>query len=176
MSGEALRQAVREIPDFPRKGILFRDITPILSDAALLREAVRLLGERHRARPPTAVAAIDARGFIFGGAVACDLGVGFIPIRKKGKLPFTTYDEPYALEYGTATLSLHADALRAGDRILIVDDLLATGGTAQASARLVERLGGQVVELAFLIELAGLKGRARLERYPVYAAITYPGC
>lgn len=176
MNCDALRKAVREIPDFPQKGILFRDITPILSDARLFHQAVTVLCERHLKQKPRAVAAIDARGFIFGAAVAQKLGVGFIPIRKKGKLPFTTLDESYSLEYGSATLSLHTDALKKGDSILIVDDLLATGGTAAASARLIERLGGKIVEIAFLIELAGLKGREKLAGYPVFSAIVYEGC
>ncbi len=176
MKADSIQQAVREIPDFPKPGILFRDITPILADPALFRQSVSILAERHRARRPDAVAAVDARGFIFGAAVAYELGVGFIPIRKKGKLPYTTYDEPYALEYGSAAISVHTDALKAGARILIVDDLLATGGTAAACARLVERLGGIVVELAFLIELAGLQGRAKLAPRPVFSAIIYPGC
>ncbi|MBI2441608.1 MAG: adenine phosphoribosyltransferase [Lentisphaerae bacterium] len=176
MNCNALRKAVREIPDFPKKGILFRDITPILADAQLFRQSVAVLAERHLKDKPKAVAAIDARGFIFGAAVAHKLGVGFIPIRKKGKLPFKTLDESYDLEYGSATISVHADALKPGDRILIVDDLLATGGTAAACARLIERLGGKIVEIAFLIELAGLKGRAKLAGYPVFSAIIYEGC
>ncbi|MBU4211951.1 MAG: adenine phosphoribosyltransferase [Verrucomicrobia bacterium] len=176
MNCDALKKSIREIPDFPQKGILFRDITPILADAKLFQQSIAVLCERHVKQKPKAVAAIDARGFIFGAAVALKLGVGFIPIRKKGKLPFTTLDESYDLEYGSATISVHVDALKKGDTILIVDDLLATGGTAAASARLIERLGGKIVEIAFLIELAGLKGRAKLTRYPVFSAIIYEGC
>ncbi|MCG2659838.1 MAG: adenine phosphoribosyltransferase [Kiritimatiellae bacterium] len=176
MNCDALKKSIREIPDFPQKGILFRDITPILADANLFQQSIAVLCERHVKQKPKAVAAIDARGFIFGAAVALKLGVGFIPIRKKGKLPFTTLDESYDLEYGSATISVHVDALKKGDTILIVDDLLATGGTAAASARLIERLGGKIVEIAFLIELAGLKGRAKLTRYPVFSAIIYEGC
>ncbi len=176
MSLEAVRNAIREIPDFPKPGILFRDITPILADAGLFRQAVALFCDRHRARPPAAVAAMEARGFIFGAAVACELGCAFVPIRKKGKLPFQTLDESYTLEYGSATLSVHTDAIRKGDRVLLLDDLLATGGTAAASARLIERLGGAVVEADFLIELAGLQGRAKLAGTPVYSAIICEGC
>ena len=176
MNCDALKQAIREIPDFPQKGILFRDITPVLADASLFQQATAVLCERHLQQKPTAVAAIDARGFIFGAAVAQKLGVGFIPIRKKGKLPFATLDESYDLEYGSATISVHVDALKKGDTILIVDDLLATGGTAAACARLIERLGGKIVEIAFLIELAGLKGRAKLTGHPVFSAIVYEGC
>ena len=176
MNCDALKKAIREIPDFPQKGILFRDIAPILADAKLFQQAIAVLCERHVKQKPQAVAAIDARGFIFGAAVAQKLGVGFIPIRKKGKLPFTTLDESYDLEYGSATISVHVDALKKGATILIVDDLLATGGTAAACARLIERLGGKIVEIAFLIELAGLKGRAKLTSYPVFSAIVYEGC
>ena len=176
MNCDALKKAIREVPDFPKPGILFYDITPILADAKLFQQAIAVLCERHVKQKPKAVAAIDARGFIFGAAVAQKLDVGFIPIRKKGKLPFTTLDESYDLEYGSATISVHVDAVQKGDTILIVDDLLATGGTAAASARLIERLGGKIVEIAFLIELAGLKGRAKLAGYPVFSAIIYEGC
>lgn len=176
MNCNMLQKAIREIPDFPQKGILFRDITPVLADADLFRQAIDALCERHLRQKPKAVAAIDARGFILGAAVALRLGIGFIPVRKKGKLPYQTLDESYDLEYGSATISIHADALQKGDSILIVDDLLATGGTAAACAKLIERLGGKIVECAFLIELAGLKGRAKLAAHPVFSAIIYEGC
>ena len=175
MNCDALKKAIREVPDFPKPGILFYDITPILADAKLFQQSIAVLCERHLQQKPAAVAAIDARGFIFGGAVAKQLGVGFVPIRKKGKLPFTTLDESYDLEYGSATISVHTDAVQKGDTILIVDDLLATGGTAAASVRLIERLGGKIVEIAFLIELAGLKGRAKLTGHPVFSAMVYEG-
>ena len=175
MNCDALKKAIREVPDFPKPGILFYDITPILADAGLFQQAITALCERYVKQKPKAVAAIDARGFIFGAAVAQKLGVGFIPIRKKGKLPFTTLDESYDLEYGSATISVHVDAVKKGDTILIVDDLLATGGTAAASARLIAQLGGEIVEIAFLIELAGLKGRAKLTGHPVFSAIVYEG-
>ena len=173
MNCDALKKAIREVPGFPKPGILFYDITPILADANLFQQATAVLCERHVQQKPKAVAAIDARGFIFGAAVALKLGVGFVPIRKKGKLPFTTLDESYDLEYGSATISVHVDAVKKGDTILIVDDLLATGGTAAASARLIERVGSKIVEIAFLIELAGLQGRAKLTRHPVFSAIVY---
>ena len=176
MNCDALKKAIREVPDFPKPGILFYDITPILSDAKLFRQSIDVLCERHLKQKPKTVAAIDARGFIYGAAVAQKLGVGFIPIRKKGKLPFTTMDESYDLEYGSATISVHVDAVKKGDTILIVDDLLATGGTAAACARLIERLGGKIAEIAFLVELAGLKGRAKLTGHPVFSAIVYEGC
>ena len=176
MNCDALKKAIREVPGFPKPGILFYDITPILADAKLFQQSIAVLCERYVQQKPKAVAAIDARGFIFGAAVAQELGVGFIPIRKKGKLPFTTLDESYDLEYGSATISVHVDAVKKGDTILIVDDLLATGGTAAASARLIAQLGGEIVEIAFLIELAGLKGRAKLTGHPVFSAIIYEGC
>ena len=175
MNCDALKKAIREVPGFPKPGILFYDITPILANARLFQQAITVLAERHMKQKPKAVAAIDARGFIFGAAVAQKLGVGFIPIRKKGKLPFSTLDESYDLEYGSATISVHVDALKKGDTILIVDDLLATGGTAAASVRLIERLGGKIAEIAFLVELAGLQGRAKLAGHPVFSAIVYEG-
>ena len=166
-----LTAAIRTVPDFPKPGIMFKDITPILSDPALFALAVDLFAERHAAHRVDKIAIIDARGFIFGAALAYKMGVGLVPIRKKDKLPFTTYDEEYLLEYGKAALSVHIDAFRAGERVVIVDDLLATGGTAAAAARLVERAGGTLVELNFLIELGFLQGRAKLKDYTIYAPI-----
>ncbi len=168
-----LKKAIRNIPDFPIKGVLFRDIAPILANPKLFKIAVDVLCDRHKGKDIRAVAAVDARGFIFGGAMARALKVGFIPIRKQGKLPFTTIEESYELEYGSATLAMHIDALQPGDTVLLVDDLLATGGTAAASARLIEKLGARIVEIAFLIELASLKGREKLTQYPVFTAITF---
>jgi len=168
-----LAAAIRDIPDFPKPGILFKDITPILGNPDLFREAVDIFVARHQGKGLGKVAAIDARGFIFGGAIAQRLGVGFVPIRKKGKLPFRTYDESYDLEYGSNTISVHVDAFRPGEKVLVLDDLLATGGTAAAAARLVQRAGGTVAEIDFLIELAFLKGRAKLAGHPVFAAIAF---
>ena len=168
-----LKKAIRNIPDFPIPGVLFRDITPILANPKLFKAAIDVLCARHKGKKIDAVAAVDARGFIFGGAVACALKAGFIPIRKKGKLPFTTLEESYQLEYGSASLSMHTDALKPGDTVLLVDDLLATGGTAAASASLIDKLGARIEEIVFLIELASLKGREKISKYPVYSAITF---
>jgi len=173
MNYEALKSAIRDIPDFPKKGVIFKDITPILADPELFNMAVDALSSRYIGKDIKAVAAVDARGFIFGSAVALNLKTGFIPIRKKGKLPFTTIDESFELEYGSDTLSIHVDAFHKGDSVLLVDDLLATGGTAAASARLIERLDGKIVEIAFLIELVFLKGREKLAGYPVFSAISF---
>ena len=170
---EKLKAAVRDVPDFPIKGILFKDITPILQDPKLFRLAVDTLADRHQGKNLKAVVGIDARGFIFAGAVAYKLGIGFIPVRKKGKLPWKTVAASYTLEYGSETSEMHIDAIAKGDKVIIVDDLLATGGTAMAAATLVNKLGGQIAEIDFLIELAFLKGRDRLKDYSIFSAITY---
>ena len=170
---EKLKAAVRDVPDFPIKGILFKDITPILKDPQLFRLAVDTIADRHKGKNLKAVVGIDARGFIFAGAVAYKLGIGFIPVRKKGKLPWKTVVTSYTLEYGSETSEMHVDALAKGDNVIIVDDLLATGGTAMAAATLVTKLGGTIAEIDFLIELAFLKGRDRLKDYPVFSAINY---
>jgi adenine phosphoribosyltransferase len=170
---EEIKNAIRDVPDFPKPGILFKDITPVLSDARLFRMAVDVLADRHARDRIDKVCAVEARGFMFGAGVAYKLGVGIVPVRKKGKLPYKTREASYALEYGTATLQIHDDAVRPGERVLVIDDLLATGGTAEATARLVEELGGKVVEIDFLIELAFLKGREKLARYSVHAPIVF---
>lgn len=170
---EQLKAAVRDVPDFPVKGILFKDITPILQDGQLFRQAVDAMADRHLGKNLQAVVGIDARGFIFAGAVAYKLGIGFVPVRKKGKLPYKTIVTSYTLEYGSETSEMHVDALHQGDRVIIVDDLLATGGTAMAAATLVKQLGAEVAEIDFLIELSFLKGRERLKDYNVFSAITY---
>ena len=170
---DQLKNAVRDVPDFPIKGILFKDITPILQNPKLFRLAVDTLADRHKGKNLKAVVGIDARGFIFAGAVAYKLGIGFIPVRKKGKLPWKTVVTSYTLEYGSETSEMHIDALAKGDNVVIVDDLLATGGTAMAAATLVKNLGGNIVEIDFLIELAFLKGRERLKDYPVFSALAY---
>jgi adenine phosphoribosyltransferase len=170
---KALAQAIRDVPDFPKPGIVFKDITPVLSNPELLREAIRLFADRHRGAGIDKVAGIESRGFIFAAPLALELNAGLIPIRKKGKLPHKTIEVSYELEYGEATLEVHLDALSRGERILIIDDLLATGGTAAASAALIEQLGGAVVEIDFLVELAFLSGREKLGGYPVYAPIVY---
>jgi adenine phosphoribosyltransferase len=170
---EMIKAAVRDIPDFPKPGILFKDITPVLSDPDIFRAAVTLFEERHRGTGLGKIAVIDARGFLFGAALADRLGVGLVPIRKMGKLPYKTYAETYDLEYGTATLTVHQDAFPNGERVLLIDDLLATGGTAAASAKLIERAGGSVAEIDFLVELTFLNGRAKLDGYAVFAPITF---
>jgi adenine phosphoribosyltransferase len=172
MSDE-LKAAVRDVPDFPIKGILFKDITPILRDGRLFRIAVDSFADRHKGKKIDAIVGIDARGFIFAGAVAYKLGVGFVPVRKKGKLPYKTIVTSYTLEYGSETSEMHIDALKKGDNVIIVDDLLATGGTAMAAATLVKQLGANIVEIDFLIELSFLKGRERLKEHPVFAAMVY---
>lgn len=173
MSVESLRQALRDVPDFPRKGILFKDVTPVVGNADLLRESIGLFVDRHRGSRIDYVAAVESRGFIFGSAVACALGAGFVPVRKKGKLPWRTIEATYDLEYGTATVEMHEDAVPRGARVLLLDDLLATGGTAAATIGLIQRLGGEVVEADFLVELAFLKGREKLAPLPVYAPIVF---
>jgi adenine phosphoribosyltransferase len=170
---DELKAAVRDVPDFPIKGIQFKDITPILRDGRLFRIAVDSFADRHKGKKIDAVVGIDARGFIFAGAVAYKLGVGFVPVRKKGKLPYKTVVTSYTLEYGSETSEMHIDALKKTDNVIIVDDLLATGGTAMAAATLVRQLGAAIVEIDFLIELSFLKGRDRLKEHPVFAAIVY---
>jgi adenine phosphoribosyltransferase len=155
------------------EGILFRDVTPLLGDAAALREVTAHLADRYRGAGIDAVAGIESRGFIFGAPVAIELGVGFVPIRKLGKLPAEKIHREYALEYGTAALEVHLDAVRPGQRVLLIDDLLATGGTASASAALIETLGAEVAAIAFLIELAFIPGREALAGYDVYAMLQY---
>jgi adenine phosphoribosyltransferase len=172
-----LKRLVRTIPNYPKPGILFRDITTLLADGEGLREAVGRLAERCATHHVGKVAGIEARGFILGGALAEKLGVGFVPIRKKGKLPFDTIGHDYDLEYGTDRVEIHRDSIAPGERVALIDDLLATGGTALAGLALVRRLGGRVVEACFVIELPELGGRARLEREacPVHALVAFEG-
>jgi adenine phosphoribosyltransferase len=171
---DRLKASIRDVPDFPKPGIVFKDITPILANGQLFRLAVTIFAERYQRKSVERIVAIDARGFIFGGALAHYLGIGMTIARKKGKLPFTSHQHDYQLEYGQGTLEMHIDAVDKGQRVVIIDDLLATGGTAEAAAKLVEKCGGEIVELAFLVELSFLKGRQRLEpAYPVFSAITY---
>ncbi|HMP73098.1 MAG TPA: adenine phosphoribosyltransferase [Kiritimatiellia bacterium] len=173
MIEQDLKAAIRDIPDFPKPGILFKDITPILKDPELFQRTLSLFAERHRDNNLSAIAAIESRGFIFGAPVAALLGIPFIPVRKKGKLPYQTIEATYDLEYGSATLEIHRDALTSGDRVVIIDDLLATGGTAQATADLIQQLGATVVEIDFIIELSFLHGRQKLAPYPVFAPVVY---
>ncbi len=172
-SADWLKEHVRDIPDHPRPGVTFRDITPLLARPETLRAAIELLAAPYDGAGITKVVAVEARGFMFGAAVATAIGAGFVPVRKPGKLPGATHAEEYALEYGTDRLEIHRDALEPGERVLVVDDVLATGGTAAATARLVERLDGKVAGLAFLIELAFLEGRDRLAGYDVHAVVGY---
>jgi adenine phosphoribosyltransferase len=170
---DRLRAGVREIPDFPKKGIVFKDITPILSDPALFRGAIDLFLELSCGKEIDKIVGIDARGFVFGSAVAYELGVGFVPIRKRGKLPYQTEVAKYSLEYGEAEMEMHIDAIRAGERVVLVDDLLATGGTAAAAAVLIRKAGGNLLEAQFLIELESLHGRNQLEPTPVTSFLKY---
>jgi adenine phosphoribosyltransferase len=163
---------IRDVPDFPKPGILFKDVTPLIGDGSSFRLVTDLLAEIVGNRPPELIVGIESRGFIFGAALAERLGVGFVPVRKPGKLPFRTTRETYALEYGTDALEMHEDAVE-GKRCLVLDDLLATGGTASATARLVERQGGTVDGFAFVIELDFLKGRQKLGARPIHALIHY---
>jgi adenine phosphoribosyltransferase len=164
---------IRDIPDFPKPGILFKDITPVVQDPAAFKEVVQALADWARARRPEVVVGIEARGFLFGAPLALELGVSFAPLRKLGKLPYQCVSEEYALEYGTSTVEMHTDSILPGQRVLIIDDLLATGGTAAAAARLVERLKGDVVGIGFVVELGFLDGRKVLGPYDVCALIRY---
>jgi adenine phosphoribosyltransferase len=168
-----LARAIRDVPDFPKPGILFKDITPVLADARLFGGSIDLLTEGFEPGAVDAVVGIDARGFIFAAAAAYRLKCGLVPVRKSGKLPFRTYEESYQLEYGANTIAIHVDALQPGSRVLLIDDLLATGGTASAAANLLCRLGVKLLEINFLVELSFLKGRQRLKAFPVRSLIVY---
>jgi adenine phosphoribosyltransferase len=173
MSIRRVKAAIRDIPDFPKPGILFKDITPVLADPELFKTAVNTIVARLRKMKVTKIAAVESRGFLFGAAAALRLGIGLVPIRKKGKLPYKTVNVSYELEYGSAELEMHRDAVTKKDRVVIIDDLLATGGTARAAAQLIEKLGAKVVELDFIIELSFLKGRDRLKGYKIFAPIVF---
>jgi adenine phosphoribosyltransferase len=162
MQADDLRSAIRSIPDFPKPGILFRDISPLLESGELFHRTIDLLGAECGGSTPSKIIGLDARGFIFGAALAYKLGTGFVPIRKKGKLPFRTLSQSYELEYGAAEFEIHEDSLAPDDSVIIVDDLLATGGTAEAAIQLVEKLGARVLKVLFVLELTGLGGRERL--------------
>jgi adenine phosphoribosyltransferase len=168
-----LEQAIRNVPDFPKPGIQFKDITPVLADPRLFAGAIDLLIEGFRPGDVDAVVGIDARGFIFAAAAALKLQAGFVPVRKKGKLPYQTIEQAYALEYGTASVAMHVDALKPGARVLLVDDLLATGGTAAAAVALMQKLGAHILEVGFLIELKFLAGRDKLPGLPVRSLVVY---
>ena len=168
-----LEAAIRNVADFPKTGIQFKDITPVLANARLFAASIDLLIGDWKPGMVDAVVGIDARGFIFAAAVALKLQAGFVPVRKKGKLPFSTFEQSYALEYGTNTIAIHTDAIHPGSRVLLVDDLLATGGTAEAAALLLDKVGAQILEITFLIELSFLNGRDKLRRFPVRSLVTY---
>ena len=170
---DELKERIRGIPDFPKPGILFRDITPLLADGRAFRQAIDILGDRYVNQGIDLVVGVEARGFIMGAALAYKLRAGNVLIRKPGKLPYRTHRTTYALEYGTDTLEIHQDAIQPGQRVLIADDLLATGGTISAAVELVKQLGGQIVGLAFLIELTDLKGREILKGYSVHSLLEY---
>ena len=168
-----IERAIRNVPDFPKPGIQFKDITPVLADARLFAGAIELLTEKFKPGEVDAVVGVDARGFIFAAAAATHLHAGFVPVRKKGKLPYQTHEQNYALEYGSATIAIHVDALKPGSRVLLIDDLLATGGTAAAAAELVGRVGGKILEVCFLIELSFLHGRDKLQGFPIRSLVVY---
>ena len=175
MIREKLEDYVTTVPDFPEKGVMFRDITSILSDADGLKMAVDKFTDMVKDLDFDAVVGLESRGFMFGVPLAYNLHKAFIPVRKKGKLPRETVSQKYDLEYGHAEIEMHKDAIRPGEKVIIVDDLIATGGTCEATCKLVEKLGGEVVKICFLMELAGLEGKDKLEKYNVESAIVYPG-
>ena len=170
---DQLRAAIRDVPDFPKPGIVFKDITPILGNGKLFRMAIEAFLERCRGKSIDKIVGIDARGFLFGSAVAYDLGVGFVPLRKKGRLPYKTESAKYSLEYGEAEMELHVDAIERGEKIVLIDDLLATGGTSASAAALIRKVGGELLEAQFLIELEFLQGRAKLDSTPVVSFLKY---
>jgi adenine phosphoribosyltransferase len=173
MSADSLRAKIREIPDFPKPGILFYDITTLLKDAGAYREAITLMLDPYRGEEIDIVVGMESRGFIFSAPLAYKLGAGFVPVRKLGKLPAETIEVEYELEYGTATLEIHADAIEKGQRVLIVDDLLATGGTVMGTIELVRRLGGEIAGLSFMVELTALHGREKLDDFDIHALLSY---
>lgn len=170
---QRLKGAIRDIPDFPKPGIVFKDITPLLLDPEAFRVTLEALTEYARARDAHKVIGVDARGFLFAGPVADRLGIGLVPVRKEGKLPHNTHSESYSLEYGTNTLELHADAISEGERVVVIDDLLATGGTVRAAASLAEACGGVISGMGFVVELGFLDGRRQLAGYDCYSLVTY---
>jgi len=170
---EGLKQSIRNIPDFPKKGILFRDITTLLNQKDKFKEVIDLLYDRYKDKNIDAIVAVESRGFIFGATLAYKLGAAVVPVRKKGKLPYKTISATYSLEYGEDALEIHEDAFKPGAKVLLIDDLLATGGTMGAVIELVKKIKGEIVEIAFVIELLDLKGRAKLHGLPVYSMVKY---
>src|SRR3982751_826796 len=170
---DQLRAGVRDVPDFPKKGIIFKDITPILQDGALFRASIDVFLEQCRVKQIDKIVGIDARGFLFGSAVAYELGIGFVPLRKKGRLPYKTETAAYTLEYGEAEMELHIDAIETGEKVVLIDDLLATGGTSASAVTLIKKIGGDLKAAIFLIELEFLHGRKKLEPTPVVSFLRY---
>ena len=170
-----LKSKIRTIPDWPKKGIMFRDITPLLQDKKAFKYVIDKFYKRYKGKNIDVIVAIESRGFVFGAVLAYKLGCSFVPVRKEGKLPYKTLKQEYSLEYGTATVEIHKDAVKQNDNVLIVDDLIATGGTITATIKLVELLGGKVVEIAFVIELIDLKGREKLKDYNVFSLVEFEG-
>jgi len=170
-----LKSKIRTIPDWPKKGIMFRDITPLLQDKKAFKYVIDKFYERYKGKNIDVIVAIESRGFIFGSVLAYKLGCSFVPIRKEGKLPHKTMKQEYSLEYGNAVVEIHEDAIKQGDKVLIVDDLIATGGTISATIKLVELLGGKIIEIAFVIELIDLKGREKLKDYNVFSLVEFEG-
>ena len=170
-----LKDSIRTIKDFPKEGIMFRDVTSLLKDKSAFKESIRQFVEKYKDEHIDVIAGIESRGFIFGAALAHELGVGFIPIRKKGKLPGATESQEYELEYGTDTIEVHRDDVHEGSRVLIVDDLIATGGTVRAACDLIEKLGGVIAGCAFVIDLPDLKGKDKIKDYPIFALLEFEG-
>jgi adenine phosphoribosyltransferase len=175
MNDAFLENSIRSIPDFPKKGILFYDVTTLIQNKEAFKKAVDLLVKEFKNQGFDKVVGVEARGFIFGAAVANQIGAGFVPVRKKGKLPFKTISTTYALEYGTDTLEIHQDAISAGEKVLVIDDLLATGGTVCAVIELIKKLGGKIGGIGFVIELIDLKGKDKFKEYPVYSLVKFEG-
>ncbi len=170
-----IKKAIRTIPDWPAKGVMFRDITTLLQDPAAFREAVDRFYDRYKPMKIDTIVGIDARGLIFGAPLAYKLETPFVPVRKKGKLPYKTVSQSYALEYGQDSIEIHEDAIKKGDRVVIVDDLIATGGTIKAAIQLVEKLGGQVIECAFVVDLPDLKGKEKIRQYSIFTLVEFEG-
>ena len=175
MNNALLEKSIRNIPDFPKPGILFRDVTTLIKNKTAFKKSVDLLAKKYKGKKFDKVVGVEARGFIFGAAVAHKIGAGFVPVRKKGKLPFKTISTNYQLEYGADTLEIHQDAIGAGEKVLIIDDLLATGGTVEAVIQLVKQLGGKVAGIGFVIELIDLKGKDKFKEYSTYSLVKFQG-
>lgn len=175
MNNDDLKSMIRTVPDFPKKGIMFRDITTILQNKEGFAYVIDKFYERYKDKDIDVVVGIESRGFIFGATLAYRLGVSFVPVRKAGKLPYQTMKQEYSLEYGTAAIEIHEDAIKKGQNVLIVDDLIATGGTALAATKLVELLGGKVIELAFVVDLPELKGKEQLKNYNIFSLVGFEG-